>query len=373
MDFNTGLTQVLTDGTNTYTYGLGRLSQQSGSTAEYFLGDALGSVRQLTDQYGELAYAQSYDPYGAVRDTTQLIPDTSSAYGYTGEQQSGDMVYLRARYYNPADGRFMSRDTWGGDANRPMSMNRWMYVEGNPINRTDPSGYWYCTGTINCETWVEKTLENLRKLDSQIVSDFERYDNNLIALHKSFKFLTTGIDPLNPPNWDECSFTDVGFRFTFTNLNTFAAITRPTHIDIDTNYSNSYKPTTVALFGHELYHLLRQSFFVATTIYGELLAAQYEAYLVQLQGVALPSKLQPPGYGLKNGVLNMNPNYGPDLVAYRNFTPYPWYEPLYPLGVVVIWPTQNAPECMEVSSGQPLACKAPTAPLPTEPASTTQP
>ena len=98
-------------------------------------------MRQLTDQYGELAYAQSYDPYGVVRNTSQLIPDTSSAYGYTGEQQSGDMVYLRARYYNPADGRFMSRDTWGGDANRPMSMNRWMYVEGNPVKYTDPSGH----------------------------------------------------------------------------------------------------------------------------------------------------------------------------------------------------------------------------------------
>jgi len=56
MDFNpstgsgqaTGLIQVLSDGTNTYTYGLGRLSQQSGSTVDYFLGDALGSVRQLT-------------------------------------------------------------------------------------------------------------------------------------------------------------------------------------------------------------------------------------------------------------------------------------------------------------------------------------
>ena len=51
------------------------------------------------------------------------------------------MVYLRARHYNPADGRFMSRDTWEGDVNRPMSMNRWGYVEGNPIIYTDPSGY----------------------------------------------------------------------------------------------------------------------------------------------------------------------------------------------------------------------------------------
>ena len=44
LDLNAGLTQVLSDGTTTYTYGLGRISQQSGSTPEYFLSDALGSA-----------------------------------------------------------------------------------------------------------------------------------------------------------------------------------------------------------------------------------------------------------------------------------------------------------------------------------------
>ena len=53
------------------------------------------------------------------------------------------MLFLRARYYNPADGRFQSRDTWSGDVNRPLSLNRWMFVEGNPVNRTDPSGQCY--------------------------------------------------------------------------------------------------------------------------------------------------------------------------------------------------------------------------------------
>jgi len=37
-------------------------------------------------------------------------------------------------------GRFLSRDTWAGDYNRPGSLNRWMYTEGNPVNLTDPSG-----------------------------------------------------------------------------------------------------------------------------------------------------------------------------------------------------------------------------------------
>jgi RHS repeat-associated protein len=141
LDLNAGLTQVLSDGTNTYIYGLGRIAQ-TGSTTEYFLTDALGSVRQLTDAGGAITLTKAYDPYGVV---TQASGAGQSAYGYTGEQQDASgMVFLRARYYSPNDGRFQSRDTWGGDGNRPMSMNRWGYVEGNPINLTDPTGNSVC-------------------------------------------------------------------------------------------------------------------------------------------------------------------------------------------------------------------------------------
>ena len=37
-------------------------------------------------------------------------------------------------------GRFLTRDTWNGDANRPLSFNRWGYGYGNPVKYTDPSG-----------------------------------------------------------------------------------------------------------------------------------------------------------------------------------------------------------------------------------------
>ena len=49
-------------------------------------------------------------------------------------------MFLRARFYSAGDGRFVSRDTWGGDSQQPLSLNGWVYVESNPINRTDPSG-----------------------------------------------------------------------------------------------------------------------------------------------------------------------------------------------------------------------------------------
>lgn len=65
----------------------------------------------------------------------------TTSYGFTGEWTDGTgLINLRARYMNTGVGRFMSRDIWAGDYNRPLSLNRWNYVEGNPINRVDPNG-----------------------------------------------------------------------------------------------------------------------------------------------------------------------------------------------------------------------------------------
>jgi hypothetical protein len=68
---------------------------------------------------------------------------------------------LRARYYNPSDGRFQSRDTWGGDANQPLSYNKWNYANSDPVNYTDPTGKFpiYChamTDRIQFEDCVRK-------------------------------------------------------------------------------------------------------------------------------------------------------------------------------------------------------------------------
>jgi hypothetical protein len=50
------------------------------------------------------------------------------------------LIYLRARYLDTSQGRFISKDTWPGDYNRPLSLNGWNYVEADPINGLDPSG-----------------------------------------------------------------------------------------------------------------------------------------------------------------------------------------------------------------------------------------
>jgi RHS repeat-associated protein len=138
LDLAAGLTQALADGTNTYMYGLARIGQDGPSGWQYHLGDALGSVRQLVDGGGEVSLAKGYELYGELANSAG---STATRYGFTGEWTDGQLVYLRARWYAPQVGRFVSKDTWRGDYSKPQSQNGWNYVEADPINKIDPSGH----------------------------------------------------------------------------------------------------------------------------------------------------------------------------------------------------------------------------------------
>lgn len=64
-----------------------------------------------------------------------------TAHGYTGEMEDDNgLVFLRARYYHQDTGTFVSQDPLEGDISGPMSLNRYTYAYGNPVNNTDLSG-----------------------------------------------------------------------------------------------------------------------------------------------------------------------------------------------------------------------------------------
>jgi RHS repeat-associated protein len=143
LDQAAGLTQVLADGTNTYLYGNGRIAQQSATSTDYFLGDGLGSVRQLANASGSVTLARSYEPYGSVLSSAGT---GTTSYGFTGEWTDSHikLLYLRARWYSGDTGRFTTRDVWPPDYTRPMTFDAWLYGYANPINLTDPSGQVPC-------------------------------------------------------------------------------------------------------------------------------------------------------------------------------------------------------------------------------------
>jgi len=80
--------------------GFNRIAQVSETQTGYFLGDALGSLRQIVDPQAEILLAQSYSPYSKGHSS---FGDYETAYSYTGEMTDGTgLVKLRARYANCA-------------------------------------------------------------------------------------------------------------------------------------------------------------------------------------------------------------------------------------------------------------------------------
>ena len=144
----TGLPQVLEETVNgavqrVYTYGLQRISEYqmvSGTwTASYYGYDGAGSVRQLTNSAGAVTDSYEYDAFGNSFTKTGSTPNN---YLYRGEQYDSDLglYYLRARYYNPVTGRFVSRDPEDGIATDPATLHKYLYAGGDPVNKKDPTG-----------------------------------------------------------------------------------------------------------------------------------------------------------------------------------------------------------------------------------------
>jgi RHS repeat-associated protein len=125
------------------------LAQQEAGAWAYVLPDHLGSVRQLADADGQVSLAQSYDPFGG---SFESAGSGASEFGYTGEwwQTEAELLYLRARYYAPGTGRFLSQDTLPGFVSSPQTQHAFVYVSNNPVNRTDPSGH--CPSCNPCLT-----------------------------------------------------------------------------------------------------------------------------------------------------------------------------------------------------------------------------
>lgn len=152
---------------NTFGYDMfGERSAKNGSTLVSFGGNRGGDLTVGLDSFvqtesgakviqnhrGDISALSSadgtgagrvYDPYGNLLNAWTAGTGTAptSVYGFTGAEELGngqttDLVYMRARYYHPGLGRFISQDPIGFAG----GTNLYAYCGNDPINFTDPLG-----------------------------------------------------------------------------------------------------------------------------------------------------------------------------------------------------------------------------------------
>jgi len=140
-DHTSGLPLLLTENTTSYLYGPGGVpvAQITGTTVTYLHQDQLGSTRVLTDATGTAIATYTYDPHGTTTAHTGSTTNLQYAGQYT-DTETGHQ-YLRARYYDPTTGQFLTRDPIEAVTREPYS-----YAGNDPVNGTDPSGLYCLTG-----------------------------------------------------------------------------------------------------------------------------------------------------------------------------------------------------------------------------------
>jgi RHS repeat-associated protein len=131
----------------TYTFTLGQYGQtntpeMTNSTvllATFFGRKRIGTFDRLgSAKYNQNNAAQSFYPYGEDRGTVE--PNDSLKFAtYTRDAATG-LDYADQRYYASNFGRFMSPDHRGGHGGSPKSLNRYTYVQGDPVNFNDRRG-----------------------------------------------------------------------------------------------------------------------------------------------------------------------------------------------------------------------------------------
>ncbi|MBP3505766.1 MAG: hypothetical protein J6K43_05115, partial [Lachnospiraceae bacterium] len=153
-----------------YLRGARLIARQMGEDIQYYHFNGHGDTSSITDGNGTTLRNYVYDAFGNVENLHDL--DTNP-FRYCGEYYDAEtgFIYLRARYYAPEIGRFISED--------PIrdGLNWYTYCENNPVMFVDPWGLEITLpGIISVDDERFKALQSLTDdtlnvdLETEIVS-----------------------------------------------------------------------------------------------------------------------------------------------------------------------------------------------------------
>ena len=101
--------------------------------------DIRGSVTNIVDGTGAVVKSYDYDEFGVTTASGEAFFNEVT---FTGSiSDASGLLYMNARYYNPATARFLSQDTYTGSAFDPWTQHLYAYCNNNPVNMVDPTGH----------------------------------------------------------------------------------------------------------------------------------------------------------------------------------------------------------------------------------------
>ncbi|WP_309243369.1 RHS repeat-associated core domain-containing protein [Caballeronia sp. CLC5] len=107
----------------------------------YYQCDHLGTPQEITDAQGEVAWSAHYKAWGEAKEaisTAARRAGISNPLRFQGQYHDHEtgLHYNRNRYYDPATGRYLSKDPIG----LAGGFNYYQYANANPVGGIDPLG-----------------------------------------------------------------------------------------------------------------------------------------------------------------------------------------------------------------------------------------
>ncbi|MDO7905533.1 RHS repeat-associated core domain-containing protein [Paenibacillus sp. JX-17] len=134
--------------------------QYPNGTKAYISTNGHGDITELRSEAGELLNRYKYNLWGSI---TYKEEKVYNPFRYSGElwDDATELQYLRARWYDPEMGRFISEDTFTGSIIDPISLNLYAYVNNNPLKYWDPTGHAPQFGSFAYGNMAHKQLQRL--------------------------------------------------------------------------------------------------------------------------------------------------------------------------------------------------------------------
>jgi RHS repeat-associated protein len=164
--------------------------------------DTRGSVTSIYGEGGGFITGYDYDDFGQTETLAPVAEEATLRAGAQGTQtatsstevqnpfynevcytggiydESTGLYYLNARYYDPADGRFITVDSYRGDVSDPSTLHRYAYCANNPVNFVDPSGHykkWSLKLLNSLSDYCEPKYHYFRNIKLNYGSEFDGY------------------------------------------------------------------------------------------------------------------------------------------------------------------------------------------------------
>ena len=141
---------------------LGTLRINGNNVSSYFYTeDMRGSTVNVIDNSGNTVLSYWYDDFGQVNEYRESGNSLINEVQYTGaiyDELTG-LLYLNARFYDPATGRFISQDTYRGERDDAGTWHLYAYCANDPVNYVDSSGYQRVRSNSVYPTHHKKTIK----------------------------------------------------------------------------------------------------------------------------------------------------------------------------------------------------------------------